>query len=53
VSCRRSAVDVRGAIAGNSGEPVTSTVPQFAQDVASGGLQWPRDRHARGSNAPH
>jgi hypothetical protein len=53
VSCRRSAEDVRGTILGDSGEPVASAAPQFAQNVASGKLQWPHERHARDSGAPH
>jgi hypothetical protein len=38
VSCRRSGEDIGGAGAGRVGEPVVSAVPQFAQNLACGGL---------------
>jgi hypothetical protein len=53
VSCRRSAKDVEATIAGDSGAPAASAVPQLAPKFASGELPWPYDGHARGSGAPH
>jgi hypothetical protein len=38
VSWRRSAEDVEDTIAGNSGEPAASTVPQLAQNLLPSGF---------------
>src|SRR5215469_13514647 len=52
VSCRRSAED-GVTIASDGARPVASTLPQYTQNLPSGGLQWPHDEQAEGSGAPH
>src|SRR5258707_280166 len=52
VSCRRSADDAAGAVAGDGGEPGANAAPQLAQNLACGGLRWPHDRQAGGSDTP-
>jgi len=52
-SCRRSAEGLAGMVTGDSGGPAASAAPQFAQNLAGGGLRWPHDRQAAGSDPLH
>jgi hypothetical protein len=42
-----------GAAAGAVTDPVVSLLPQFAQNLARGGLLCPQEGHPLGSDAPH